>query len=345
MRPLVSVIIPCFNERTAIGACLDSVLSGDYPADRLEILVADGLSTDGTREILDSYAARFPALRVIENPRQIVPTGLNLAIRAARGEIIVRVDAHTEYAPDYVRQCVEALEETNADNVGGAARTKSDGYLQEAIALAFHSPFSAGGARFHNVGYEGRVDTVTYGCWRREKLLELGLFDEELVRNQDDELNLRIVRRGGSIWQSARIRSWYRPRASLRALFWQYLQYGYWKVRVIQKHKIPASIRHLIPGLFAGSLIFLALLAAFSNTALWLLLFELGLYLTANLAATFITCWQPSRRKFTPVMPLVFAAYHFGYGCGFLRGLIDFMVLRRGGQTGYAAVTRKQNST
>lgn len=338
MRPLVSIVIPCFNERDAIGLCLDSILAGDYPVDRLEILVADGMSTDGTRGTLDNYTARFPALRILDNPRQIVPTGLNLAIRAARGEIIVRMDAHTEYASDYVRQCVEVLAETNADNVGGAARTKADGYLQEAIALAFHSPFSAGGARFHNGGYEGCVDTVTYGCWRREKLLELGLFDEELARNQDDELNLRIVRSGGNIWQSARICSWYRPRASLRALFRQYLQYGYWKVRVIQKHKIPASIRHLVPGLFVGSLILLALLAAFSNTALWLLLFGLSLYLTADLFATLITCWQMPRRKFIPVMPFVFAAYHFGYGCGFLRGLIDFMVLRRSGQMGYAAI-------
>src|SRR5262249_29352304 len=152
------------------------------------------------------------------NPRKITSTGLNRAILAAQGEIIVRMDAHTEYAGDYIRQCVQVLEETGADNVGGAWRTKASGYLQQAVALAFHSPFSAGGARSHEVDYEGYIDTIIYGCWRRKRLIEVGMFDEELVRNQDDELNLRITRSGGKIWQSARIRSWYQPRASLMAL-------------------------------------------------------------------------------------------------------------------------------
>src|SRR5262249_41018531 len=155
--------------------------------------------------------------------------GLNQAILAAQGEIIVRIDAHTEYAGDYITQCVQVLEETGADNAGGAWRTKADGFIAQAIALAFHSPFSAGGARSHDVDYEGCVDTVIYGCWRRQRLVELGMFDEELARNQDDELNLRITRNGGKIWQSSRIRSWYRPRASLMALLRQYSQYGYWK--------------------------------------------------------------------------------------------------------------------
>ena len=170
MKPFASIIIPTRNRAHALRECVIACLRLDYPADQLEVLVADGISTDGTREILDHYAARFPAIRILDNPRQIVPVGLNLAIQAARGDIIIRMDAHTEYAPDYVRQCVEVLAETGADNVGGAARTKADGYLQSAISLAFHSPFSVGGARFHNVDYEGRIDTVPYGCWRREAL-------------------------------------------------------------------------------------------------------------------------------------------------------------------------------
>lgn len=342
--PTVSVIIPCRDEARFIGPCLDSLLQTDYPLDRLEILVADGMSSDGTREILQDYNQRRPQIRLIDNPAGIVPTAMNAALRQAQGEIIVRMDAHTEYATDYIRQCVTVLQETGAANVGGAHRTRSSGYLQEAIALAFHSPFSAGGARSHALDYEGPVDTVIYGCWRKAKLFELGLFDEELVRNQDDELNLRITRSGNQIWQSRRIRSWYRPRASLKALWRQYKQYGYWKVRVIQKHRLPASLRHLVPGLFVASLSVLTLAAPFSQVARWLLALQVGLYGLANLAASVLTCRAQENLKFLPVMPLVFALYHFGYGYGFLRGVIDFLLLRRGGGTAFRTLSRERAS-
>jgi succinoglycan biosynthesis protein ExoA len=341
--PFVSVVMPVRNEAAHIADCLAGALGQDYPADRFEVLVADGCSTDATPQIIAELHAQHPNLRLIPNPQRITPTGLNAAIVAARGEIIARMDAHTEYAPDYLRQCVAVLRETGAQNVGGAARTKADGYLQQAISLAYHSPFSAGGARFHNVEYEGEVDTVTYGCWRKQTLIDLGLFDEELVRNQDDELNLRLTRQGGKIWQSARIRSWYHPRASLTALLRQYSQYGYWKVRVIQKHKIPASWRHLVPGAWLGSLIGLALLAPFNRWFLALLLLHLFTYLLANLAATVLTCRRASQFEFLPILPLVFACYHFGYGFGFLRGLIDFVLLRRRARETFSTLTRGQN--
>jgi glycosyltransferase involved in cell wall biosynthesis len=339
--PLVSVVIPCRNERGFIGSCLDSLLASDYPPERLEILVADGMSDDGTREILKAYCARYPQIRLIENPKKIVPTGLNQAIQAARGEVIVRMDAHSEYARDYIGQCVAVLEETGAANVVGAAQTKTSGDLQEAIALAFHSPFSGGGASWRDVHYEGETDTVTYGCWRKQTLLDAGLFDEELVRNQDDELNLRLVRRGGRIWQSARIRSWYSPRPSLKALFKQYSQYGYWKVRVIQKHKLPASPRHLVPGLWVGSTLALAVLSFFSPIAFWLLILETALYLAANFAATAVTCWRADKLKFLPLLPVVFATYHFSYGYGFLRGMMDFVLLRRNSRASFNSLSRK----
>jgi len=191
--------------------CLDSILASDYPPELLEIIVADGMSDDGTRDVLQQYCQHHASIHFVDNPGRIVPTGLNQAIRMATGKIIVRMDAHTEYAADYIKQCVMVLAETNADNVGGAWRTKADGYLQEAIALAWHSPFRRAGARSRDLDYEGPVDTVIYGCWRKDRLLELGLFDEEFVRNQDDELSLRITRSGGVIWQSARIKSWYSP--------------------------------------------------------------------------------------------------------------------------------------
>src|SRR5262249_41370233 len=186
----------------------------------------------------------------IDNPERIVSTGLNAAIRAAHGDIIVRMDVHTEYASDYVRQCVEVLEETGADNVGGPWIARGETYTARAVAAAFRSPFAVGNARGHDPFYEGPLDTVYLGCWRRDLLLRNQEFDEELVRNQDDEHNLRLTVAGGVVWQSPRIKSWYCPRSSLAGLFRQYFQYGYWKVRVIQKHGRSASLRHIVPVFF-----------------------------------------------------------------------------------------------
>src|SRR5919109_4776451 len=281
--PLVSVVIACRNEQAHIEACVRSVLAQRSPTGGFELIVADGMSDDGTRSILRRLAKESRRLRVVDNPHQIVSSGLNTAIRAARGKIIVRMDAHTEYAPDYINQCLAALADTWADNVGGPARTKASNYTQAAVSAAYHSPFAVGGARFHNVDYEGYVDTVTYGCWRREVFDRIGPFDEALVRNQDDEFNLRLTKAGGKIWQSPRIKSWYRPRASLRGLFQQYMQYGYWKVRVIQKHRLPASVRHLVPGLFVGSLSMLAFTSLWWHPAAWGWLGLVGMYGVCNL--------------------------------------------------------------
>lgn len=338
--PKVSIVMPCRNEAGHIEDCLHSVLALEQPAGGMEVIIADGMSDDGTGEILAQIALRDSHIRIIENHGKIVSTGLNAAIRAARGEIIIRMDAHTEYASDYIRQCIQVLRETGADNVGGAARTRAHTYLQKAIAVAYHSPFSVGGARFHDELYEGYLDTIPYGCWRKETLLRLGLFDEELVRNQDDELNLRLIRSGGKIWQSPDIKSWYYPRSSLLALFKQYMQYGYWKVRVIQKHRLPASIRHLVPGGFIATLFILGTLTPIFNLARWMFAIVMGLYLCANLAASLITCIRRTQLKYLPVMPVVFAAYHFGYGWGFLRGVIDFVLLKRCGRSEYKKITR-----
>lgn len=413
---MVSVIVPCRNEAAHIEACVRSLLAQEPPQGGFEVVIADGMSDDGTREILEKAGSREqgaadrgqrtedsdpaagaipspggegqgegepaasahqlssvtlhppfgnsdlpatsqpPLLRVIENPGRIVSKGLNAAIRAARGDIIVRMDAHTEYAPDYVRQCVAILQETGADNVGGPARTKADTYLQKAVAAAYHSPFAVGGARFHDVDYEGLVDTVTYGCWRKEAFERFGYFDEELVRNQDDEHNLRIIRSGGKIWQSPKIKSWYRPRGSLGALFKQYMQYGYWKVRVIQKHKLPASWRHLVPGAFVLTLIVLFLLSAFSfllpalRLPISIFSFQLSAfslcflaallsYLFAVLLASVHTAWKSEWRLF-PVLPLIFPCYHIGYGWGFLRGVWDFVIRRRSAADSFTQLTR-----
>jgi glycosyltransferase involved in cell wall biosynthesis len=337
---LVSVVLPCRNEARYIRGCLNGILSQDALSGDFEIIVADGMSDDGTTETLAQMSHADPRIRIIENHGKIVSTGLNAAIRKAHGEIIIRMDAHTEYAQDYIKRCVAVLQSVGAGNVGGPWQARGHSYLQYTIALAFQSVFSSGGAGSHRIGYEGPVDSVYLGCWRKETLLKLGLFDEELVRNQDDELNLRLIRAGGSIWQSPTIRSWYYPRSSLRALFTQYMQYGYWKVRVIRKHRLPASIRHLVPGGFVASLLVFALVAPWFRWGWLMPAALLGLYLCTNLATSLITCRTPVNWKYLPVMPFVFAAYHFGYGWGFLRGVLDFVVLKKGGRASYGELTR-----
>lgn len=348
-RPVrsVSLIIPCRNEAGTIEHCLQSILAQEDLAEDWEIIVADGLSDDGTREVLARLARTEPRLRVISNPQRIVSSGLNAAIRQARGEVIIRLDAHTEYAADYICQCLAALEESGADNVGGPWVAKGTGLMSRAIAAAFQSPFAIGGGRAHDPGYQGPADTVYLGCWRRSVFDRFGYFDETLVRNQDDEHNLRITRGGGQVWQSPRIRSWYAPRASLPALFRQYVQYGYWKVRVIQKHKLPASIRHLVPATFLLAVALGAVAALLSvltplplAPARWLLLGLVGAYALGVAGAACLTAGR-TEWKLLPVLPLVFPCYHIGYGWGFLRGILDFAVLRRGAGSSYVRLTRK----
>jgi succinoglycan biosynthesis protein ExoA len=323
--PAVSLIVLCRNEQPYIAACIQSLFAQNLSAGSFEIIVAEGLSTDGTREILARLAAVHACLRLIDNPDRIASTGFNTAVRAALGKIIVRIDVHTRYAPDYVSQCLAVLQETGADNVGGPGVAQGTGYIGRAVAAAFQSPFAVGGARWHNPHYTGPVDTVHLGCWRREVFDRLGFFDEELVRNEDDEFNLRLSRAGGLIWQSPRIKSWYHPRASLRSLWRQYMQYGYWKVRVIQKHCLPASVRHLVPAAFVCTMLMLPIIGLVWPWAWWLWSTLRVLYSACNLAASVATA-RRSGLTLCLVLPAVFACYHFGYGYGFLRGIWDFLL-------------------
>jgi succinoglycan biosynthesis protein ExoA len=339
MNPTASIIIPCRNERDHIESTLTSILAQDPPAGGFEVLVADGMSDDGTREVLQRLSRQDPRLRVLDNPDLIVSAALNAAIRHARGSVIVRMDAHTRYAGNYVRRCVDALHATGADSVGGPWVATGSGLIGRAIAAAFVSPFSCGGARGHDRDHEGAVDTVYLGCWRRDLFDRIGLFDEELVRNQDDEFSLRLTHAGGRIWQSRSIESWYMARGSLGALFRQYLQYGYWKVRVIQKHRMPASVRHVVPAAFVVSLIALALASAISPAAAPILSALIVVYLLCTAIAS---CATAARSGWTllPVLPLVFVCYHVAYGVGFLHGVIDFAILRRTRTGRHAALTR-----
>lgn len=336
----VSVIIPCRNERSHIEQFLLCLREQDLHGLNVEFLIAEGRSNDGTREVIENWIRLHSEFKLIDNPEGFVPTGLNRAIQAARGEIIVRMDVHSDYASDYLQACVRTLKETEADNVGGPSRTRAHGYMQEANALAFNSPFSCGGSRFHDVTYEGEVDTVTCGCWEKTTLERLGLFDEELIRNQDDELNLRLCRAGGRVWQTPAIKVWYYPRSSLFATFRQYAQYGYWKVRVIQKHKLPASFRHLVPGLFVFSLVGGSLGSLWSSLCLLLNLALMAIYLGGLLISSAWICRRITHWKYLPVMPAFLASYHMGYGYGFLRGVIDFVLLRRRPARNYTQLTR-----
>lgn len=326
----VSVIVPCRNEIRDIRAFLDSVLCQELGQIEMEVLIADGMSDDGTRQVLAEFESRFASLRILDNPEQIASTGLNRAIREAKGEIILRMDAHTLYAPDYIRSCVEVLHETNADNVGGPALTRADGYMAQAIAHAFHTPFASGGAKFRDPRYEGPAETVVYGCWRKSTLERIGMFDEDLVRSQDYELNVRIISSGGILWQSPKIISWYRPRTSLPSLFKQYFQYGFWKVAVIRKHPGLASKRNLVPGaclLAAAVLLVCAAGARLLGSASWGTAFLdawfslAALYLIASIVSAFSVARRGGWR-YLPCLPIIFAIYHLSFALGFVLGLV-----------------------
>ncbi|HYD60708.1 MAG TPA: glycosyltransferase family 2 protein [Noviherbaspirillum sp.] len=336
---MVTVISPCRNEAAHIDQFLQSVTEQDCPNFELEVIVADGMSDDGTIGKLALWCANHPRIKVIHNPQRIVSTGLNLAIAAASGEIIVRMDIHTSYARDYVRRCVETLRATGAECVGGPWVAEGMTPRQRAIAAAFQSRFGSGGAASRRREYSGPVDTVYLGAWRKADLERLGGFDEDLVRNQDDELCLRIRRAGGTVWQSAAIRSVYTPRASLAALARQFHQYGYWKALVLKKHRIPASLRHIAPFCFIAGLAVLLLAAPWIPEAGLLLAVTAALYLVAALSCAFSARASLARPPIILTAVALFSM-HFGYGTGFGRGLVDFILFSRHPNSAMKVLTR-----
>jgi succinoglycan biosynthesis protein ExoA len=340
---LVSLIVPCRNERAHIDAFCAGALRQSLPEGwQLELLIADGRSDDGTRERLQELGKADARIAWLDNPGRIVSTGLNQALGQARGEVIVRLDVHTEYAHDYVAQCIAVLAETGADNAGGAWRAQpaADAEpMQRAVAAAFQSRWVAGGAMSRRLDHDGWVDTVYLGSWPRASFERFGSFDETLVRNQDDEHNLRIVRGGGKVWQSSRIRSVYRPRARLGQVFGQYLQYGYWKPFVMKKHGQPASLRHLVPAFFAGALVLAGVFGLLGGgMAAWTLLWACYAAGLAGLTVA-VAAEAPLPVPVLLRVPLVIAAYHFGYGIGSLFGWWDALVHGKGRER-FAALTR-----
>jgi len=328
-QPLVSLILPVRDEARFIERNLSALAAQSYPHACLEILVADGQSTDGTPDAVRAFAAAHPELNIhlLENPQRIKPPGFNRALAQARGEIIIMVDGHCVLAPDYVQRCVELLAQTGADCVGGPITTVGETAEARAIAVAQSSPFGVGGAAFRMADARaGYVDTLAFGAYRREVFARIGVLDEELVRNQDDEFNFRLVQAGGKIWLDPSIRAIYYSRASLLKLWSQYYGYGLYKVRVIQKRGAVASWRHLAPAAFVLAVFLAILLFGFTRRKLFLA--PVVAYTAANLAFSFTTglASPPDGKQarlpgILPYLPLAFGTLHFAYGLGFLAGL------------------------
>ena len=321
--PFVSVVMPVRNEDNFLYRSLSAVLSQDYPSDRLQIIVADGISSDGTQAVINQFLSTHPNLILTNNPGLIVPTGLNKALKVASGEIIVRVDGHTIIAPDYVSQCVSTLQRSGADNVGGRMTANGQGAFAEAVAVATSSPFGVGGARFHYSKREELVDTVYMGAWWKKIFEKIGLFDEELVHNQDDEFNYRLLEKGGKILLNPEIKSVYSVRRTPSALWQQYFQYGYWKVRVLQKHFHQMRLRQFIPPIFVASLLLASGLALITPAGFYLLILIFGSYLIANLFASMMEGLKTAKRHIL-WLPIVYLILHLSYGSGFLVGMIRF---------------------
>jgi len=322
--PFVSVIMPVRNEANFIRRSVQAVLDQDYPRDRMEIIVAEGRSSDSTRDLVEEMRRDHSHLHLIDNPGEIVSFGLNAALRIAKGEIVVRVDGHCEVAPDYVRRCVLHLLEDGVDCVGGPIETIGETYSARAIAAAMSSTFGVGGSAFRVAGDSQRlVDTVPFPALRRDTIESAGPFDEELVRNQDDEYSYRLRKLGRTILLAPDIRSRYYSRVGLGKLWRQYFQYGYWKVRVLQKHSRQMSARQFVPPLFVITLLLLLLTAAFYSWAQTLLATVVTVYLVVAFAASLVAAAK-NELRLLPLLPPAFLIMHLAYGAGFLLGLLRF---------------------
>jgi len=322
--PLVSVILPIRNEARHIGRTLRAVLGQNYPVERMEVIVADGMSTDATREIVRQWQAEHPRLRLIDNPARIVPAGMNAAMGAARGAILVRIDGHCRIGPDHVRYCVARLEQDGVEGVGGPIRTVGHTLLGRTIAAAMSSTFGVGGSTFRVGSREAiPVDTVPFPAYTAALVRRAGPYDATLACNEDDEYNYRLRKLGATLLLAPELESRYYCRGSLRALARQYVRYGLWKVRVLQKHPRQMQTRHFAPGLFIAVLVTCFALAPWLTTARWLGAAAPAAYATVALAASVAVAARHGWRM-VGLLPIVFAVLHVSYGIGFLCGLVRF---------------------
>jgi succinoglycan biosynthesis protein ExoA len=317
--PLVTIVMPCMNEERYIEACLDCLFAQDYPANKIEILVADGMSTDGTRSILQRAKGKDGRVRIVDNPQRLQAAGLNQAIRQARGEVIIRMDVHAEYAPDFVRQCVLVLEETGADNVGGAARPRAKTFFQRALAAALESPLGIGNSKFRQADAEGFVDTVFPGAFRRRVFESVGLFDSKAITNEDAEFNQRIHDAGGKVYLSRRIVVHYYPRESMGALFKQYFRYGKGRARTLLKHGTFLTVRPALPFALVVGGAALLLTSRWHSLSRW----AFGGYALATLAEA-VRVGRKASLSSIPVVWAIFPVLHVAHGTGFAAGLVHY---------------------
>ncbi len=321
--PTVSIVMPCRNERRYIRTAVDSLLSQNLPNGRLELLVVDGLSQDGTRDILVAMAQADNRVRIIDNPQRTTPRALNAGIRAARGAYVAILGAHSEYAPDYLRACVDVLNR-NADVAcaGGPINSRGKSGFGKAVAAAMSHPVGIGNARHRHPQYEGYAEGACYPVFRRTVFDEIGMYDEALVRNQDDELNYRLTKAGWKVFLTPHAQCTYFVRDTPRALCRQYYEYGYWRVAVLKKHGRPASFRQLVPAAFLGGLI-CSLAFAWLGPDSWRLaalapaMSYLLLLLSAGALQGLKYGWQVG-----VLFPVAAATMHFAYAAGFAWGAI-----------------------
>lgn len=325
-EPTTSIIVPCFNERPTIHLLLDALYQQTFPKGSMEVVIADGGSTDGTGEAILQWQSEHPDLSVklVENPFTTIPSALNTAINASTGEIIIRLDAHSEPHHDYVQRVVTALSEKRGENVGGVwdIRPSSDHWIARSIAAAAGHPIGVGDARYRYSDQPAYVDTVPFGAFNRKLLDEVGFFDETLLTNEDYEFNTRIRKQGGRIWLDPQIRSVYYARANLPALARQYWRYGFWKWHMLRRYPETLRWRQALPPMFVSALILLTLLAPFFRLASWTLAGLIGVYLfTLFLAGLQLAIRHQSAALLFGV-PLAITCMHFSWGTGFLWGML-----------------------
>lgn len=309
---IISVVCPVLNEGKYVQRLVDFFVNS-RPFEK-ELIFIDGGSTDDTISIVEQNCKKYSNIRLLHNPKKIVPVALNIAIPECQGKYIVRLDGHSRYAEDYFEQILRTFSEIDAGIVGGPTRTEYHGSTQEAIAFAVSHPVGIGGSRVHNEEYRGYTDSVTFGAWKKEIFEVTGLFDERLVRNQDDEFHYRAKSLGVKIYQNPDIKLYYLPRSSFPALFRQYFQYGLYKPMVLRKIKSEAKLRHIVPSLFVIYL-----------TTLIFLLQQPYLFLPLAGYALLVCsiAWSSGRTsavrfKIAVAIPCI----HIAYGAGFLLGLL-----------------------
>ncbi|MCI0521869.1 MAG: glycosyltransferase family 2 protein [Chloroflexi bacterium] len=333
--PKVSIIVPCYNEQPTIHKLLAAVKEQTYPLEEMEVIIADGLSTDGTRGEVEAFTLAHPSLavRIVDNVKRSIPAGLNRAIEAAGGEYLVRLDAHSIPYPDYVARCVSALQAGRGDNVGGVWEILpgGEGWMARSIAVAAAHPIGAGDARYRVGGAAQAVDTVPFGAYRRSLATRLGGYDETLLTNEDYEFNVRLRQTGGVVWMEPAIRAQYYARAHLKELFRQYWRYGYWKAQMLRRHPSTLRWRQALPPLFVLSLIGLALIGFWLPAAHVLLAVEAAGYLAILLLAGVQTALRRGEAGLVIGLPLAFLTMHLAWGGSFLWGWAAQAARRRHG--------------